>query len=245
MRLRMERKKRIPIELMLVSLAYLTAAVLYPDRADAPAARSTDEWVQRVALLNARAANEAADLVFLGDSISARWETVPRIWERSYGRRKAMNLGVAGDCTQHVLWRLDHGHLDGLARHPPRLIVLMIGTNNSKWIRNSPAEIARGINEIVTRLRTRLPATKVLLLSILPCNTPGDGRRINNAEASRLASRLADGRNVVYLDINAAFLAADGTLLPGVIPDGRHPSARGYELWAKAIEPTVERLWGD
>ena len=121
----------------------------------------------------------------------------------------------------------------------------MIGTNNSNGNDNTAEEIADGIIAICHRLRTRLPKMKILLLAIFPRN-PGPGaQREKNAEASRLAARIADGKMIHYLDINQQFLTDQDVLTKAVMPDYLHPNAVGYKIWAEAMESKVGELLGE
>jgi beta-glucosidase len=122
----------------------------------------------------------------------------------------------------------------------------MIGTNNSNGEDNTAREIADGVMAVVTKLRAKLPRTKVLLLGIFPRGETADEQREKNATASALASRIADGKMVHYLDLGPAFLEEDGTTLtPAVMPDYLHLSGEGYRRWAEAIEPKVKELLGE
>jgi lysophospholipase L1-like esterase len=203
-------------------------------------------WTDRQALLNERAATAAAgagvDLVFLGDSITQGWEGQGKeVWERHYGHRKALNLGISGDRTQHVLWRLAHGNLDGLA---PKLCVLMIGTNNSNT--DSGADIADGIFAILRELRRAQPQMRILLLNIFPRGAGADDRlRKVNDDANRRIALAAADPSIEVLDLGPTFLTADGTLPQAIMPDRLHPGAEGYRLWAEAIEPRVAALLGE
>lgn len=206
-----------------------------------PVARSDDWWVKRHASMNDRVKQGNVDLVLIGDSITHGWEeTGSAVWSEYYADRNAVNLGISGDRTQHVLWRLDNGNVDGIS---PKLAVVMIGTNN--YEDNSAEEIADGVKRIVEKLRAKLPETKVLLLAIFP-RTPKPGPvRDRLAKASELASAVADGKMVHYLDIGRAFLEPDGTLPESVMPDFLHPNAKGYAIWAEAMEPKVAELLGE
>ena len=176
------------------------------------------------------------EVLFLGDSITQGWNN-NGVWKRFYGPRHAANFGIGGDRTEHVLWRIEHGEIDGIH---PRVVVLMIGTNNSGS--NTADEIALGIATIVKELRQRLPETKVLLLGIFPRGQKPDATRAKIEEVNRQVSRLDDGSHVTYLDIAKAFLNPDGTLSREIMPDYLHLTAKGYRLWADAIEPTLWRL---
>jgi lysophospholipase L1-like esterase len=218
----------------------------------APATRPGN-WMQRHERISDRAKQGDVDLLFIGDSITDNWQPAPRggkeVWEKYYGNRKAMNAGIGGDRTQHVLWRLENGNIDGIK---PKLAVLMIGTNNSNGNDNTAEEIADGIKAIVEKLREKLPESKILLLGIFPRGDMADAKketttvqRKKNAKASELASKLADNSTVFYLDIGSKFLDADGTIPKDIMPDFLHPNAKGYEIWAEAIEPKVAELMGD
>jgi beta-glucosidase len=225
-------------------------------------------WMQRHEKINERAKQGDVDLVFIGDSITDGWQSGgarggKEVWEKYYGNRKAMNAGIGGDRTQHVLWRLENGNIDGLH---PKLAVIMIGTNNSNGHDNTAEEIAEGIKAIVAKVREKLPKTKILLLAVFPrgevpkiTDDMSDedrakaekkrdttlAQREKNAKASQLASQVADDKMVFYMDIGPKFLDADGMLTKDIMPDYLHPNAKGYEIWAAAIEPKVAELMGE
>jgi lysophospholipase L1-like esterase len=178
------------------------------------------------------------ELIFIGDSITDQWSSTGRgVWERYYAPRKAVNLGIGGDRTQHVLWRLEHGATQGIS---PKVAVVMIGTNNLST--NSPDEIAAGIKAVVGKLRERLPKTKVLLLGIFPRGPKPDEIRDHIQAINEQIKSLDDGKFVKYLDISAAFLNPDGTISKEIMVDYLHPTAKGFRLWADAMEPTLWTL---
>ena len=142
--------------------------------------------------------------------------------------RNALNLGTAGDRTQHVLWRLRNGNLDGIS---PRLAVVMIGTNNSA-AGDKPEDTAAGVKAIVSELRTRLPKTKVLLLAIFP-RGDNDTTGKANTEVNALLAKLADGKMVHFLDIGPSFVDKDGKVRKDLISDGVHPNEKGHQVWAE------------
>ncbi len=196
-------------------------------------------WMKRHERFNARVAQGNVDLLFIGDSITQGWEGKGKnVWEQFYGKRNAVNLGIGGDRTQHVLWRLDNGNIKGIS---PKLAVIMIGTNNSGT--NTPEEIFDGNRAIVERLRKALPDMNILVLGIFPRGAdPSDGRRQVNEKANAMISKLADGKHVHYLDIGKHFLQEDGTLTREIMPDLLHLSEKGYTIWAEAIEPSLLKL---
>lgn len=190
------------------------------------------------------------NVVFLGDSITDAWRNFDatkkrggkNVWDKTFAPLKAANFGIGGDRTQHVLWRLQNGELEGIK---PKVVMLMIGTNNSNGKDNTAEEIADGIKAIVARLRADLPDTRILLLAIFPRGEKPNAQREKNAKASELASRAADGKTVHYVDIGAKFLEPDGTLSREIMPDALHLSPRGYRIWAEAIEPKIKELMGE
>jgi len=196
-------------------------------------------WMKRHEAMNARVAQGNVDLVFIGDSITQGWEGAGKeVWKEFYGSRNAVNLGIGGDRTQHVLWRLDNGNLEGIK---PKLAVIMIGTNNSGS--NTPEQIADGIEEIIGSIRTKTPETEILLLGIFPRGAAADDpRRMVTAKTNEIASQFADGQQVHYLDIGKAFLNDDGTLSKEIMPDLLHLNTKSYRIWAESIESKVAEL---
>jgi beta-glucosidase len=188
-----------------------------------------------------RAAGEPTGLVFIGDSITHGWEKEGKAtWDRLYRPHGALNLGYGGDRTENVLWRLQHGEVDGIA---PKVAVLMFGTNNTGHRHEDPALTLAGIKRNLAELNKRLPRTKILLLAVFPRDEKPDGKlRQINDKLNQMLPRLADGKKVFFLNINQAFLQPDGTLSKDIMPDLLHPNEKGYEIWAEAMQPELERL---
>ena len=238
----------------LAALAFTCLALLstdYPANAQEskehsavkPMPRPGESWTKRHESFNAAAKKGDVDLVFIGDSITQGWEGAGKeAWQKYYADRKPLNLGIGGDRTQHVLWRLENGNIDGIK---PKLAVLMIGTNNSNGNDNTAEEIGDGITAIVNKLRKELPETKVLVLAIFPRGEKPNPQREKNAKASEIAAKTADNKNVFFMDIGEEFLEDDGTLPREIMPDLLHLSPKGYEIWAKSIEPKVAELLGE
>lgn len=204
-----------------------------------PQPRGDIAWITRFEELNRRVKEGGVDLIFIGDSITHGFEIVGRqVWNEFYRKRRALNLGIAGDSTQHVLWRLDHGNIDGIS---PKLAVVLVGTNNAT--NNTPQEIADGVKAIVGKLREKLPATHVLVLGIFPRGAdPWNHRRLVIQKANQLIFKLHHGEKVYYLDIGRKLLKNDGTVNRSIMPDFLHLSPDGYQIWAESIEPTVAML---
>jgi beta-glucosidase len=206
-----------------------------------PVPRDANWWVSRHENVLKQIDRGNVDIIFIGDSITHSWENQD-LWAQRYAPRNAVNMGFSGDRTQHVLWRLDHGEIDGIN---PKLAVIMIGTNNSNGNDNTAEEIADGIIAICGRLRDKLPKTKILLLAIFPRNAGPSPQRQKNNRASELASAVADGKTIHYLDINSRFLEPDKTLSKEIMPDLLHPNTKGYTIWAEAIETKLAELLGE
>ncbi|MEX2286303.1 MAG: platelet-activating factor acetylhydrolase IB subunit [Planctomycetaceae bacterium] len=205
-----------------------------------PVPREGEAWTKRHEQMNARVKEGSVDVLFIGDSITQGWEAngAKEVWEKFYGNRRAVNLGIGGDQTQHVLWRLDHGNLDGIA---PKVAVMMIGTNNSGS--NTSEEIADGVTAIVKKLHKKLPELKILVLGVFPRGAnDDDSKRQVNMKANAIIAKLADNKTVFYLDIGDKFLESDRTLSKEIMPDLLHLSAKGYTIWAESIEPTMKKL---
>jgi len=188
-----------------------------------------------------RAAGKKPKIVFIGDSITEGWEKSGQpVWQRYYAQHDAVALGFGGDHTENVLWRLQHGEVDGLA---PKVAVLMIGTNNTGDRNDDPEATAAGVKAIIGELRRRLPHTKVLLLAVFPREEqPTAFLRRLNEQVNAIISGYADGRHVFFANINASLLNADGTLSRDIMPDMLHPQEKGYEIWARSMDPVLQKL---
>jgi lysophospholipase L1-like esterase len=225
----------------------------------------------------------SGDVIFLGDSITHGWEG-QKAWQEYFGSFKPVNLGIGGDQTGHVLWRITDGHeLDSLK---PKAAVIMIGTNNTGG--HTAEQIAGGIKAIVEELKKQKPNIKILVLGVFPRGGSGDAERsleqitegikpINEelkkekpdlqrlnallhslqqqkgtipaaklnkkiGEINAIISKLDDGKTVFYKDIGKEFLTSNGGLSGEIMPDYLHLSAKGYDIWGKAIKGDIEKL---
>ena len=232
-------KFRLPLFLAL--LVYSGAAFAQStNTAVMPVPMTKLGWMDRHDSMNAKARQGKIDLIYIGDSIVQRYEGVGKpVWDHYYAPRNALNLGISGDRTQHVIWRLDHGNIDGLNS---KLAIVMIGQNNGGH--NTASEIAEGVTEVVKRIRSKLPNTKILLLGIFQRREKPTPERAVLAEANNIISKLADS-SVIYMDINSVYVQPDGTIPASLMPDFEHPSELGFKRWAEAIEAKVAELMGD
>ncbi len=190
------------------------------------------------------AKKKRVDLLMIGDSITHGWEGRGKAtWQKYYAQRNAFNIGFSGDRTENVLWRLQNGAISGIS---PKLAVLMIGTNNAGHRREKSQHTALGIKTILKELKKRLPKTKILVLAIFPRGAkPNDHLRKLNVATNKIIAKYADNKSIFFLDINPVFLDRNGDLPKSIMPDRLHPNQKGYEIWAKAMEPTIKRLMAD
>jgi beta-glucosidase len=193
-----------------------------------------------------QAKHDQIDLLFMGDSITDFWlRPGPRygtnIWSKYYAPLHAADFGISGDRTENVIWRIDNGELDGLH---PKVVVLMIGTNNSRS--NSPVQIAKGVKVILNKIQDKCPDTKILLLGVFPRNRTNDVAAQIEApdKINAIISHYAHGKKIRYLNINKVFLGPDGKVPASIMPDYLHPNEHGYQLWADAMNPTLFEMMG-
>jgi beta-glucosidase len=212
------------------------------DVAAAKVGMGANQFMERHEKFLARKTQGPIDVVFLGDSITQGWEGPGKdVWDKFYGDRNAANFGIGGDRTQHVLWRIDNGELDGIS---PKVLVLLIGTNNIGY---SAEDILKGDTKIIDEIHEKLPNTKLLLLAIFPRGDDPSkpevkAMRDKLATVNKGLAALDDGNKTRYLDIGDKFLDADGKIPVDIMKDALHPTAQGYEIWAEAMNPLLTEM---
>lgn len=227
-------------------------------------------WRTRFEHSLARVREGHVGLVWLGDSITQNWELAgPEhfadyrpVWNHFYGDREAVNMGFRGDTTASVIWRLDHGEIDGIH---PKAVILLIGANNFGHTHWDARETLGGIEAIVHILRRKLPETQILLLGVLPSERSAwitENTQILNGLLERTYRNkpnvtflnlgylfYKDGRinRSLYLDPHEALQASHqaGLTTATVASVALHPDAQGMALIANAIEPVLHRLMND
>lgn len=188
------------------------------------------------------------DVIFIGDSITQGWEGAgKKAWADTFTSLKPVNLGIGGDQTGHVIWRLTEGkEIEPLK---PKVAVIMIGTNNTGG--HSAEQIAGGIKAIIAELQKQKPDMKILLLGVFPRGggikkedtvCPADKLNPKIKAINEIIAKFADDKSVFFKDIGPKFLNADGGLDRKVMPDLLHLSPAGYEIWAGAIKDDVTKL---
>lgn len=179
-------------------------------------------------------------LLFIGDSIMDRWPKFGTdTWEK-FKPYDVADFGVGGDTTENVLWRIDHGELDGLN---PKVTIIMIGTNNIGHAGGEkPAWAAAGVKKVLDEVHEKMPETKVLLLGVFPRDVKGSDKRDRAEAINPIISKFGDEKNTTYLDIGKVFLDENGEIPKDVMGDKLHPTAKGYQLWYDAMWPTLEGM---
>ena len=191
------------------------------------------------------------DVYFVGDSITRRWRATDyplflANWNENFFGWNAANFGWGADTIQNILWRMQHGELDGV---DPKVIVLLAGTNN---IGNIPAsdskvsDIARGIEALLNVMREKSPKATIIVMGILPRNDGADPTAVMPSinRINQDIAKFADGKTVRYLNINDKLADKDGKLIKGMTGDGLHLSLKGYQVWADALKPLFTDLLG-
>jgi len=227
------------------SFAVFAQATVYvpaapPGTNSAAYAAPRDDWFVTVQGKFDRYSGKPADIVFDGDSITNRWETTGKaVWDANFVGRAA-DFGIEGDRTENLLWRLSKGQLTDVN---PKIVVLMIGTNNV--VRNTAAEISNAVEDIVTQYEGLCPTAHILLMAVFPRGTtPEDRNRVRLVRANEaLSSHFANGSDprVTFIDIGRSLMQKDGTISPEMMPDMLHPTIAGYRIWADAIQPYIDR----
>jgi lysophospholipase L1-like esterase len=204
------------------------------------------DWANLARYREANRTVNGAGVVFMGDSITDFWRGSnppydgKAVFDKYFSQWTVANFGIAGDTTQGVLYRLQDGEGKGFT---PKAIMLMIGTNNR--LGNTAAEIAEGVGAVVLALQQDFPNARILLLGVFPTGAAAnDPARATIAEINKIIAKLNDGTRVRYLDIGKGFLDADGNIPADVMSDALHPTAKGYEIWAKAVIEPLSALMG-
>jgi beta-glucosidase len=192
-----------------------------------------------------RLRGKTVDIVFVGDSIMHFWEWKhPESWRRLTKGRTVLNLGYGGDRTENVIWRIQHGELDG---YRAKNVVLMIGTNNNSSDATRPANVAKGVEAIVALIKAKQPGARLILHPVFPRgNSPrptkhhAKARPRNDATNALLKDFASKRPEIMWIDFNDKLVDSSGWVPKRIMPDGIHPSDAGYDLWMNAILPIVD-----
>lgn len=216
-------------------VAQINPAVTPKDR------NSENWWKQRHENCVATSKKGGVDLAFFGDSITQGWEGAGRdFWKQHFEPLKAANYGFSGDRTEHLLWRLHNGELEGIT---PKLVVLLLGTNNVGHKSSTPAQTAEGMKLVLAKFQEKLPQAKILLLAVFPRDEKPDGpMRKAVTEINEACKTMGDDKRVFFMDIGEKLRQPDGALSREITPDFLHLSPKGYQIWAEAIKEKVAEL---
>lgn len=194
------------------------------------------EWEAFHHMLANTPGKDKIELVFFGDSITARWEN--GILQAHWSKHHPAAFGIGGDRTQQLLWRIQQGELKGMK---PKALVLLIGTNNLEA--DSPEAIATGIRQVITELKRALPGTRIIVMGILPRGqSANDPYRARIDQVNAIISRYDDGRRVRYIDPGSSLLMPDGSISRAIMPDYLHLSPLGYEMLAMKLDPVLNPI---
>ena len=218
--------------------------------ATTPTPRPDAGWTARFNALSSNASGFDGELIFIGDSITQGWEGAGKdVWHDHFAKRGALNLGISGDRTQHVIWRLANGNLSNIkpSKTGKRVAVIMIGTNNTGQGANNPdnnsaEEIADGIVGVFQTYHELMPDSKILLLGVFPRGEKPNETREKIKTVNGFIEALGNRDNLRFLDISDKFLSKDGTIDKAIMPDFLHLSPAGYKVWADAIDPTINDM---
>jgi lysophospholipase L1-like esterase len=239
------------------NLTLATSAIMFdaktPEPADKPIKRDVDfDWLSKKAAqelhekMLSDPARQSAEVVFLGDSITWGWtEKAADIWKKHFAKYQPLNLGIPGDQTQNMLWRLREGH--ALAGVNPKVVVVLAGVNNLLIGEHTPDETVNGIKAVIREIKEQAPEAKILLLGVLPAHAPTSPtrkaiRKTNKQleELTRRAKKAGDTKDpalvgVEFLDLRDKLVDKHGAIAPATMGDGLHPEYRGYKAMGGAI----------
>ena len=191
---------------------------------------------------------ETIDILFVGDSITDNWDNTLEnleVWDKYFGSYRVLNIAVGGHSTAQCLKRIDCRETRGIS---PRVIVLMIGTNDVGYLQMTPETAIEGNRKILQKLRARWPEARILHLAVFPSDpkdpTPQSPRRQRILKVNEALPAMADGEKIIFLNIHDLFIDENGLMCRETHPDLVHPNADGYEIWGKALAPVIRELLG-
>ena len=230
---------------LLVAFSCATTAIAADPSVGVPRAGSTKFYRLHSEFLK-RAGEGRVGVLFLGDSITEQWATVPDLWESAWGQYDPANFGIGGDRTEYIIWRIEEHELSNIS---PAVVVLLAGTNNTAD--NSAAEITAAMRKTVSLIHEKLPDTKVLLMAIFPRGPRVQGNGVVDPWELRMSrireinadlARMDDGDRIRFFDLGPTLQNDDGSLPDELMPDQLHLSRAGYEVWIEQMSPLLEEM---
>lgn len=204
------------------------------------------DWPTRHAAVIEFNRTHQPEIVLIGDSIIHYWGGEPvapkawaaDVWNRTFAGRSVENLGFGWDRTENVLWRINHGELNGIS---PKLIIIKIGTNNTGI--NGAADIADGIEAVCVRVHEVQPRAKILLLGILPRRDEVPPRPVITDRVNQLLQTKPGKISwIYYRDFGPSFRNPDGRVNAALFADGVHPNHVGYELLGNLLHEQIVQV---
>jgi lysophospholipase L1-like esterase len=210
-------------------------------------------WLQQHEHFNALAKAGDIDILFLGDSLVTSWmgdgvglkARGKAVWDKEYATKHAALFGISGDRTQHLLWRISHGELDGLH---PRVVILVIGVNNTgyepkaKVLRNTTDEVIEAMQITIAEVRNRLPDSTLIVMGLFPKGGRENPARAQITAVNKALKLIADNHKLIFLDIGNLYVTKQGDIIHELMPDSSHPSAQGYQIWADALRGPLNQI---
>lgn len=213
--------------------------------------RAVYDWNGRHKAVMERNRSVNPEYAVFGDSITHRWGGEPsgdnralgtgkEAWKNLFSPHTVTNMGFGSDYVDNAYYRVQLGELDGIS---PRVIIVLLGTNNLGGRKDTPRACADNLKAFVSLVGRKCPASKILLLGILPRKEKAVAPLI--VETNKMISVLADGKRVFFANPGTAFLAEDGVSpKSGLLVDGLHPSATGYDVLGKELSSILEKIDG-
>ena len=188
----------------------------------------------------AAAHKDSIKILMLGDSITHQWEypAGKEAHAKYIAPYPVLNLGCGGDRTQNTIWIVEKSGILELIN--PKLVTLMIGTNNRGDYRATVA----GIKRILDSVRKHYPKATILLYAIFPRGVDKNNPlRINNEKVNAEIVKFCNGKDIIWVDIRQNFLTPEGILEKSIMPDRLHPRhLKGYSIWGESLKPYFEKF---
>jgi hexosaminidase len=231
-----------------------TTVITYAPEMPLPKLRSTtpavkkgdkgkDDWKARHQQVLDLLKTAKPEIVVIGASITQFWGGEPKTatarspetWAQAFGDR-AINLGFAGDRTENLLWRIEHGELDGIA---PKIVIVQTGNNNLAL--DTEAEVVAGVDAVCRAIHAKLPDARILLLGLLPRQDQAKMKADLDKVNYQLETTLHPRPYIDVLDLGNHFRKPDGTINLDLFSDGLHPNAQGYAILAEALKAQLPK----
>ena len=170
---------------------------------------------------------DSSDIVFVGNSITEGYP-VNEVFQSIHVK----NRGIGFNQTKHIL-----GRMDGILAGKPKKLFLEIGVND--LLQSVPVDtLFRNYRQIIRKIRTGSPATKLFVQSIFPVGKTYDTLNHTIDDVNLRLKNYCDSLDIPFLDIHSR-LESHGRLEPPYTLDDVHLTGAGYKIWTKAIDSLV------